>query len=414
MATKYWIGRALAVAQVGTFTVTAYDVATTYSLTVGGKSVSTIGTGGTTTTTAAALVTAWNASTSALFSGVTASNSGAVITLTADTAGVPFTATSSATGGTGTIGSYSATTAATGPNFWDATANWSGGVIPVSTDDVVIDSGPSIAYGLAQSAVALASLTIKRTFSGRIGLNRRALATSANGETTDTVEPEYRAVYLAISATTVRIGDHDGTGNPSGSGRIMLDLGTGTSSVVVRGTASAVDSGLPAVRLLNVQASSTLVLEGGSVGVAVDSPAEVSTLATISTATNNSNDQLQLGQGTTVTTVRVDGGILKMRAAATVATLTIERGEVTTDGDYTVTTLNMRGGTLYPNHVKSAGNAITTANLSGGRTDARTSGSARTWATVNFSRGATLRANKDVLTITTPVFPTGAYEASFS
>lgn len=45
-----------------TMTVTAYDAATTYRVTIGGVDVDQVGTGGTTTTTAVALTTALNAS----------------------------------------------------------------------------------------------------------------------------------------------------------------------------------------------------------------------------------------------------------------------------------------------------------------------------------------------------------------
>ena len=63
MATKRWKGGALAVSQVGTFTLTAYDVLTTYKITINGKVVSVLGQGGTTATTATALQAALTAST---------------------------------------------------------------------------------------------------------------------------------------------------------------------------------------------------------------------------------------------------------------------------------------------------------------------------------------------------------------
>ena len=95
MGDNYWVGGAVAVAQVVTVALTAYDGATTYKLTVGGVVVSAVGTGGTTTTAAAALAAAWNASTHSYFTGITANNnSSATVTLTADTAGVPFTVAS--------------------------------------------------------------------------------------------------------------------------------------------------------------------------------------------------------------------------------------------------------------------------------------------------------------------------------
>ena len=151
MATTYWLGTATAVAQVDTVQITADDAATTYILTVGGKTITTAGSGTGVNDTATALKDAWNASTVAYFTGVTATSSTDTVTLTADTAGVPFTAASSVTGGTGTIGSVTSSTANAGPNAWDTAENWSGGSVPTGSDDVIIaDTSTNICWGLAQ------------------------------------------------------------------------------------------------------------------------------------------------------------------------------------------------------------------------------------------------------------------------
>jgi hypothetical protein len=54
------VADALAVAQDRRATITAYDVATTYKVTINGKIVSVLGSGGTVTTTAVALAAALN------------------------------------------------------------------------------------------------------------------------------------------------------------------------------------------------------------------------------------------------------------------------------------------------------------------------------------------------------------------
>jgi len=87
-----------------TITLTAYDAATTYKVTIGGADVTQIGTGGTTTTTATALTTALNASADANFTPITWTSSGAVITGIHDVPGTAYVPTTSKTGGTGTIG----------------------------------------------------------------------------------------------------------------------------------------------------------------------------------------------------------------------------------------------------------------------------------------------------------------------
>jgi hypothetical protein len=160
MASMRWKGAAQAVAQVTTVAISGYDAATTYTLSVGTKSVSTIA-AGSAALTAVALVTAWNASTEPELAEVTASGSGTPLTLTADTAGVPFTVVPAVSGGAGTIGSATAVTAATGPNHWDDANNWSGGAVPTGSDSVYIEnSSTSIKYGLAQSGVTLTLLQI--------------------------------------------------------------------------------------------------------------------------------------------------------------------------------------------------------------------------------------------------------------
>lgn len=87
-----------------TMTVTAYDVATTYRVTIGGANVDTVGSGGTTTTVATAMAVALNASVNANFTPITWTSTGAVVTGTADAAGVGFTPTTAEVSGTGTIG----------------------------------------------------------------------------------------------------------------------------------------------------------------------------------------------------------------------------------------------------------------------------------------------------------------------
>jgi len=63
-------------------------------------------------------------------------------------------------------------------------------------------------------------------------------------------------------------------------------------------------------------------------------------------------------------------------------------------GDYTVTTMNVTGGTVNCNHIKTSSNAITTLNLTAGTVDATKSREARTWATVNSGE------YRDTITIT--------------
>ncbi len=105
---------AVSVRQVSTITLTAYDTATTYKVTIGGVDVTQVGTGGTLSQLAATFSNTLNASADANFAPITWSASGAVITGKHDTGGTAFTPTTSVTGGTGTIGAPVLVTASTG------------------------------------------------------------------------------------------------------------------------------------------------------------------------------------------------------------------------------------------------------------------------------------------------------------
>ena len=406
MATNYWVGASGTLAQTGTITVTAYDAATTYAVIIGGITVSVVGSGGTTTTVATALTTALNASVYPYFSYITWSSVGAVITATSDVAGMPFTLTTSETGGAGTIGDYVATVANAGPQDWASTGNWSLGAVPVSTNDVVIqDSASQILWGMDQSAVVLNSLTIKKTFTGKIGLNRLSFATNATGTTTtasDTIPyTEYRPIYLSISATTVQIGENFGPSSPAGSGRIMLNLGTDPSTVIIHSTAQTpAETGKQAVRIKADDNATDIFVRSapGGVGIATDAPGETSTIRKVSVDDLTTNSRVTTGAGVTCTTWYQDGGQNVQQAAATVTTVTVNGGTLQAEGAFTTTTLNQTGGTYYQN---ATGTAITTANIYGGTLDFTNSNQARTITTLNrFATGIIKGLNSTIITVT--------------
>ncbi len=148
MAVNVWNGHAQPVAQVVTITISGYHASTTYSITINSKTVSVAGTTDT-AGTASALQVALAASTIPEFAEVTWTypGSGAVVTGTAATPGVPFTATSSVSGGSGTIGAVTTTTANSGPNVYSATANWSLGYVPQATLAAPVQAAAAAASG---------------------------------------------------------------------------------------------------------------------------------------------------------------------------------------------------------------------------------------------------------------------------
>jgi len=405
MPTKYWLGTADAVAQVDTVQVTADDAATTYMITIGGVDVSVSGTGTGVNDTASALSAALNASSHPYFAAVTWSAATDTVTGTADTAGVPFVASSSVSGGTGTIGAVTNSTPNAGPNVWGTATNWSDGSAPGDGDTVIIaDSSVNICWGLAQDDVELGKLDIRKTYTGKIGLDYTRFATSANGATySSTPKREYREDYLTIDSALVEIGEHVGPGTPAGSGRIKLDLGSYAAAVTVHGTASiSSETGRYAVRLLCDNAATTLDVRYAPAGVAVanEIPGETSTIGSVRVTDTSATSRVVLGDGVTITTWEQWGGTNVLAAAATVTTVSVYGGDLVVEGDdYTITTLNVYAGTVRDNH-DAAGTAITTANIYGGTLDGAQSTTARTWATVNHYAGALLRRNSGI-TITT-------------
>ena len=94
MATKYWLGVADAVAQVGTASIDSVDgtpANNTFTVTIGGVAISAVGDTDV-ATTATALRASLNASTHPYFAAITWSGGTGDIIGTADTAGAPFVA----------------------------------------------------------------------------------------------------------------------------------------------------------------------------------------------------------------------------------------------------------------------------------------------------------------------------------
>jgi len=400
MSDVYWVGLAAAAAQVSEAGIDTFDATTTYGITIGGVTVSVAGITDEETTTDA-LVVALNLSTDAGFAAITWDRNGATssstIRGTADVAGTPFTFTTYANAGTGDWTAVSDTVPSADSNHWNSPDNWSTGAVPVSSDDVYVDSGSiSIIYGLDQSAVTLDSLTIKKTFTGKIGDGTN---------------------YLQIGATLADIGEHYGPGAPLGSSRIMLDLGSAVSTITVHSTAvTSADLGMNAVRLLMNNASSALYVREarGGVGITTGVPGETSTIGIINVDVNDSRSSVQIGPGTTLTTYSQRHGNNVMEAAATVTTVTVDDGSLYTYGDYTITTMNANGGTIYQGNTKTAGDCVTTLNLYAGKVDATKGGAARTIGTLVLSNRTGSFSASSSVAITSITEPTDRYKITMA
>jgi len=335
MATRIFVGDATAVAQVNTVTVDSFDVNTTYTFTINGKTVSVAGITDV-AATAAALEVAFNASTIPEFAEITALDDDVdTITLTADTAGKPFTVTLTVAGGTGAVTDNGVQTANDGPEVWsvanfkDETGDRSV-AIPGAGDVVILeDHSGDILYSLDQSGAGTwTSLLIRAGFTGKIGLRQQ--------DTSGVAYDEYRPRYLAADFGLVDIGEGAG----DGSSKIRLE-GVGTvSSFIVHRTSSSEDS-FAAIEVDGAGQTFTIVsILAGSVDFARD---DATTGATIGTLVADTTANVRVDENCSVTTVSVQGGTIQTDVALT--TLTIEQGIVTHTGG-NIGTANVKGGSL--------------------------------------------------------------------
>lgn len=199
--------------------------------------------------------------------------SGAVVTLTSRVAGVPYTVTTSeTTAGDGTVGTPSTTQAATGKNWFDQGANWSGGSVPTDGDTIIFDNGAvSILYGLGNTAEYVA---IYRTddYTGSIGLP--LLNASVNG----LIYSEYRARYLDLPSGNADSATHT-IGTPNSNQRVAGEMWIDFSDtdptllkLMVYNTA-----GLHLAGGHDIQ----LVASGGSIDIGEDAKGTASTLKSL-------------------------------------------------------------------------------------------------------------------------------------
>lgn len=387
--THIFKGDAPDVSQVATVQVTAYDAATTYILTINGKQVSTIA-AGSANATATALAAAWNASTNPEMAEVTAEAATDTVTFTGDTAGVPFAGAtyvgntnglvSSVSGGAGTIGAVTTTTAPSGKNWWAAN-NFDTGSLPIAGDTVYFrNSNVPLKYGLSQAGATLAALHFDANFTADVGLPR----TNNDGSTPYT---EYRLRYLTIDSTIVTIGN--GSGN--GSGRIMLNLGSVASTVTIFATASSKDGQDVSAVQIKGTSITDLNARGGTADVAPVG-GEVATITTLD-ASGNAFVRCSSGVGLTTVNASQNADVITDSAITTLTSRDQARvrkgsGAVTTwnalgsnnecQGSGTITTLTVGADRSFDASSLTGGVTITNATLNKGCT-VNDSGGRLTW-----------------------------------
>lgn len=384
MATLKWIGNGAAVAQVDTCPVGGtIDALNTFTFSIPdattGKSLTVVGGSTSAATVAATLRDAFNACTYPEFQECIASISGSSVLITARIAGKPFTLAVSKAQGAGATNTHtfssSTTTTNTGPNDWTTATNWSTGAIPVDSDDLIIEDTPiSILYGIAQSGIQPASLTLRNlpaTFQlGNLNLNPAGYN-------------EYRGTYLAIGPTTLKIQN-------CASPLIKINLGTDQVAATVENcTGVATEVGSKAIILKGTHASNTLTVNGSSTSVDVAPFAgETAVIATLKV----DGGDVRCGSGTTLTTITKTGGTVDVSSNFT--TLVNSGGDFYCRGSATGTTITIEGGTFY----EMSSGTKTTVNITGtGVANCEQLNVTRTWTTVNLYKGASLFDQRESL-----------------
>ena len=343
---------AAAVNEVIDVTLTGSPTGGTFTLTYSGQTTGTIAYNASAATVTSALEALSNigvGDVSVTASGTLASGYGWRIEFTALLAGADQVLTASGaslTGAGADTFTVSTATTPTGPHHWDNANNWDTGAVPVNSDDIVFENNDvDCLYGLDASAVTLTSLTIKQSYSGKIGLAVK----------TDTEYYEYRETYLKVGATTLTIGIGEG----EGSQRIKINNGTIQTTVIVVDSGQSADA-LPAIQWKGTHASNVVRVSKGSFGAAVlaGETAAIATLAVGYREDQDADAQVVCGPGVTLTNVDVSGGAVELASATTTidqtaglltitaaahASIDIDGGQMVYKGTGTITTLSVSG-----------------------------------------------------------------------
>lgn len=382
MAINRWRGDYLPRAQVVTLTVGSSTVGHTFVVTINGKAVSyTAITGDTTATIATALQALLaGATTIPEFNEVTwavDTTSTNVIVGTAATPGMPFTVTLS---GTGTF-TLATPTTSTGPNHVDEPKNWSLGTVPGATDDVLVDGGADLLYGWnAISAAAYASLRVKASFAGQIGLPFY----NSSGYV------EYRTrAWPVNTAVPVLIGEG------SGEGPALVNLACGLAlDLTVFKTGNRATEAAPVVNVSG-PTSGTCYVAAGDVGIAADD--DTLTASGITVSLDGDASALAVGRAATVATLNQSGGTTVALGTITTAnviggTVTLYRAPTTITADAAGTVDCRFTGTVTTATFRGQGGAGGDGGASGGPVcECGNDPRPRTFTNSTFTGGAPLR-----------------------
>lgn len=287
MATIYRTSNAPSVTQISTITFSSIVSTNTYSIVINGKAVAYVALSSTAADLYTALMNAWNSSPEPEHQELIASGGTTSVILTARAAGVPSSVTATATTGTATV---TATQAASGPNFWTGSANWSAS--PATGDTLVIqDTSVDILYGLTDTN-NYAVIQAPATFTGKIGL----------AAINDRGYSEYRTKELTLGDGSAPIRVEIGSGSGQGSTRINVNVLSAVTTLMVYDSGRA-SSGY-AINVSNPGTASTIAMYAGSLKVTATSSI---TIASAVLSSSGSSSELYLGSTITTTLATLYG-----------------------------------------------------------------------------------------------------------
>jgi hypothetical protein len=267
---------------------------------------------------------------------------------------------------------------------YETAANWTTATVPIAGDDVVLrDSAQAIATNLDQSAVVLNSFTVEQSYTGNIG----SYADSA-------------VTYLQIATPLLEIGRHDGYSSPTGSGQILLDLGSSTActATILNSATTATDTSIMPIQIIAAHAGTKLFIKKGKIGIANAIAGETSTIDTIDVGyiSSKASDALvTTGSGLTLETWNQTGGVAILRSGTTRALLLLD-GKLSTEGTGTHDAISMSGGELVSNSTGT----ITLLHVYGGTADFLRSAQERTVTETKLWPGAVLKLDPAVVDLT--------------
>ena len=272
----------------------------------------------------------------------------------------------------------------TGTTSGDASVstNYSPAQVPITGDSLWFrDNAVDVDAGLAAlTAVKLVDMHVEQSYTGKLG------TTSA---------------YFQIGFNNLYIGEHYGSGTPSGSGRIKIHLSDITSGackiIVVNSASTGYDSNLPPVRIKSSYAAMLMYINKGKVGLGLESPGEACTLDELYMAyvdNRDSDAQVTIESGVTMDKLIKTGG--EATVLCDLDDLTNHAGEAITAGAAVILAMNIEGGLVISN----ASGTVTAANVNGGTLDLTKSMVARTVNTINRGQGGKVKFDPNYVSVT--------------